>query len=186
MLKRFGRVPKRGEQVHDRRPHASRSLRADSRRVYTCSKSYPRTSSAPDAVLGAARAPATVRARPHVVGVRARRVTVAGFAPLYLFPLPLVTLALLAWLWPRAHAAARRALGWWFGLGFFLAGVSWVYVSLHDFGAHARAARGARDACSSARSSRFSRRPPGYGCRRACRRRAAVQLRCLLSRRCGR
>jgi apolipoprotein N-acyltransferase len=62
--------------------------------------------------------------------------TVAGFAPLYLFPLPILTLALLLHLWTRssdAKAAAR--LGWWFGLAFFLTGVSWVYVSLHDFGA---------------------------------------------------
>lgn len=62
--------------------------------------------------------------------------SVAGFAPLYLFPLPIVTLACLLHLWTEvsdARSAAR--LGWWFGLGFFLCGVSWVYVSLHDFGA---------------------------------------------------
>lgn len=62
--------------------------------------------------------------------------TVAGFAPLYLFPLPVVTLALLMRAWLDAASARRAAaLGWWFGLGFFLTGVSWVYVSLHTFGA---------------------------------------------------
>ena len=62
--------------------------------------------------------------------------TVAGFAPLYLFPLPVVTLALLMRAWQRADNARRAAvLGWWFGLGFFVTGVSWVYVSLHTFGA---------------------------------------------------
>ena len=62
--------------------------------------------------------------------------TVAGFAPLYLFPLPVFTLAALAWLIGRADTPRRAAiLGWWFGLGFFLTGVSWVYVSLHNFGA---------------------------------------------------
>jgi apolipoprotein N-acyltransferase len=62
--------------------------------------------------------------------------TVAGFAPLYLFPLPIVTLAFLLHQWTQAPDAGSAArLGWWFGLGFFLAGVSWVYVSLHDFGA---------------------------------------------------
>ena len=63
-------------------------------------------------------------------------VTVLGFAPFYLYPLPVVTLALLILLWRRT--ASRRAallVGWSFGLGYFLAGVSWVYVSLHDFGA---------------------------------------------------
>jgi apolipoprotein N-acyltransferase len=62
--------------------------------------------------------------------------TVAGFAPLYLFPLPPLTLALLMLLWLRADSPRRAwALGWWFGLGFFVTGVSWVYVSLHTFGA---------------------------------------------------
>lgn len=63
-------------------------------------------------------------------------VTVAGFQPFALFPLPLLTLALLLGQWQRAPSARRRiALGFAFGLGLFLAGVSWVYVSLHDFGA---------------------------------------------------
>lgn len=62
--------------------------------------------------------------------------TVAGFAPLYLFPLPVVTIALMIGLWSRADTPRRAAaLGGWFGLGFFLTGVSWVYVSLHNFGA---------------------------------------------------
>ncbi|MES2561633.1 MAG: apolipoprotein N-acyltransferase [Pseudomonadota bacterium] len=64
-------------------------------------------------------------------------VTVAGFAPLYFYPLPIFTLAALMWLWSRAPTTTRRAfaIGWWFGLGFFLTGVSWVYVSLNTFGA---------------------------------------------------
>jgi len=59
---------------------------------------------------------------------------VLGFAPFELFPLPVLSLALLFRLW--RHAAPRRAaaLGFAWGLGFFLAGVSWVYVSLHDVG----------------------------------------------------
>lgn len=61
--------------------------------------------------------------------------TVAGFAPLYLFALPVLTLAGLMWLWRQADRPKRAfALGWWFGLGFFLTGVSWVYVSLNTFG----------------------------------------------------
>ena len=62
--------------------------------------------------------------------------TVAGFAPFHLFPLPVVTLALLLHMAERAGAAAPAfRIGFAFGLGYFLAGVSWVYVSLHDFGA---------------------------------------------------
>jgi apolipoprotein N-acyltransferase len=62
-------------------------------------------------------------------------VTVAGFSPFGLFPLPFVTLMLLFMLW-RGAATPRYAalLGFFWGLGFFLAGVSWVYVSLHDIG----------------------------------------------------
>ena len=60
----------------------------------------------------------------------------AGYAPLYLFPLPVVTLATLFHLWSRARSPRAAAVtGFAFGLGLFLFGVSWVYVSLHDFGA---------------------------------------------------
>jgi apolipoprotein N-acyltransferase len=62
--------------------------------------------------------------------------SVAGFAPLYLFPLPIVTVAVLMLQWHDAATPRRGAwLGGCFGLGYFLTGVSWVYVSLHTFGA---------------------------------------------------
>jgi apolipoprotein N-acyltransferase len=59
---------------------------------------------------------------------------VLAFAPFELHPLAFLTLALLVHLW--MHAPPRRCawLGYWFGLGLFGAGVSWVYVSLHQFG----------------------------------------------------
>jgi apolipoprotein N-acyltransferase len=61
--------------------------------------------------------------------------TVAGFAPLAVFPLPLLTLAALLLVWLRAatpQAAFRTGVA--FGAGLFGVGASWVYVSLHDFG----------------------------------------------------
>jgi len=62
--------------------------------------------------------------------------TVPGFAPFSLFLLPVLALAVLLRLWQRAPTPARAAaIGFGYGLGLFLAGVSWVYVSLHDFGA---------------------------------------------------
>ena len=62
--------------------------------------------------------------------------TVGAFAPFEIFLLPVVTLAALLYLLERrATRGAAFKLGFAFGLGFFLAGVSWVYVSLHDFGA---------------------------------------------------
>jgi len=61
--------------------------------------------------------------------------TVAGFAPLHLYPLPILALSGLLLLWERSrNARSAAAIGFCFGLGMFLAGVSWVYVSLHDFG----------------------------------------------------
>lgn len=85
---------------------------------------------------GAARRRRFAIERSSLAAAALGAVTVTGFAPFHLYPVPLATFALLMWLWGRAPNARRAAaLGWWFGLGFFLAGVSWVYVSLHDFGA---------------------------------------------------
>lgn len=61
-------------------------------------------------------------------------VTAAGFAPFGLFVLPFLTLAWLMHAWREASPARAASLGWSWGLGFFLAGVSWVYVSLKVFG----------------------------------------------------
>ena len=61
--------------------------------------------------------------------------TVLGFAPFYLFPIPLFTLALLCHFWRRSATPFNAAmLGFSFGMGMFSAGVTWIYVSLHDFG----------------------------------------------------
>ncbi len=70
-----------------------------------------------------------------VAALAAGALSVAGFAPLAAFPLPFLTLAGLLLLWRRA-ATPRGAfwIGFAFGAGLFGAGVSWVYVSLHDFG----------------------------------------------------
>ena len=62
-------------------------------------------------------------------------VSVAAFAPLEVFALPVLTLALLFHLWQGAASPRAAAwLGFAWGMGFFLTGVSWVYVSLHDVG----------------------------------------------------
>jgi apolipoprotein N-acyltransferase len=59
--------------------------------------------------------------------------SVLGFSPFDLFLVGLAAFALLAHLWLRS-AASPFLIGFFFGLGQFLAGVSWVYVSLHRFG----------------------------------------------------
>ena len=60
--------------------------------------------------------------------------SVLAFAPAGLYPLALVTFALLAHLWVRATPRDAFWLGGSFGLGLFGAGVSWIYVSLSEFG----------------------------------------------------
>ncbi|MDP1527003.1 MAG: apolipoprotein N-acyltransferase [Rhodocyclaceae bacterium] len=72
---------------------------------------------------------------PSLLAAGLGAVSVLGFAPFEWFPLPILTLALLFRLWQRSASPRPAAwLGFCFGLGFFLAGVSWVYVSLHDVG----------------------------------------------------
>ena len=62
-------------------------------------------------------------------------VSVAGFAPFHLHPLPILALAFLFLMWERARTARHAAwLGFVFGMGFFLTGTSWIYISLHTFG----------------------------------------------------
>ena len=60
---------------------------------------------------------------------------VFGFAPFGIFPVPILALAALFIVWQGA-ATPRVAAGqgFWFGLGFFSAGISWIYVALHDYG----------------------------------------------------
>lgn len=62
--------------------------------------------------------------------------SVLGYAPFGVFVLPLLAIAALLVSWERAAGPRAAAYtGFFYGLGFFLCGVSWVYVSLHDFGA---------------------------------------------------
>jgi apolipoprotein N-acyltransferase len=68
-----------------------------------------------------------------VAGV-AGAVAVAGFAPVALAPLALLSVALLFFLIARTTPRGAFRLGFAWGAGFFGVGVSWVYVSLHDFG----------------------------------------------------
>lgn len=62
--------------------------------------------------------------------------TVLGFAPFYLFPIPVISLAVLLGFCHKSQTPLQAALfGFCFGMGLFCAGVTWIYVSLHDFGA---------------------------------------------------
>jgi apolipoprotein N-acyltransferase len=60
---------------------------------------------------------------------------VPGFAPLDIFPLPMLALAVLFAHWRRASGPRQAAaMGLRFGFGLFAAGIGWIYVALHDYG----------------------------------------------------
>ena len=70
-----------------------------------------------------------------VASLAAGAVAVAGFAPLNIWPVPVLSLALLFGLLARTTSIrAGFLLGLSWGLGFFLTGVSWVYVSMSVYG----------------------------------------------------
>ena len=57
-----------------------------------------------------------------------------AFAPLDVFWLAPVTVAVLFLIWAKAPARQAALQGFVFGLGMALAGVSWIYVSIHQYG----------------------------------------------------
>lgn len=63
-------------------------------------------------------------------------ITVLSFAPFYIFPIPVFTLAVLFKFWREKNMVPRHValLSFAFSMGMFGAGVTWLYVSLHDFG----------------------------------------------------
>lgn len=72
---------------------------------------------------------------PRVTALLLGMLAVGGYAPIGIYPLPILTLAGLFLLLQKAGSARQGTwLGYCYGLGLFGAGVSWIYVSLHDFG----------------------------------------------------
>lgn len=72
---------------------------------------------------------------PHLLLALFGAISVFSFAPLYLFPLMWLSLAALTFAIqksPSPKAAAWR--GFSFGLGFFLANIHWIFISLNTFG----------------------------------------------------
>jgi apolipoprotein N-acyltransferase len=69
-----------------------------------------------------------------VIAFLAGAATVLAFAPFQLHPLAFLTFAVLMHQWMSAPPRACAWRGWCFGFGLYLAGASWVYVSLHQFG----------------------------------------------------
>ena len=82
-----------------------------------------------------ARSAARVLAVGLLLPLAAGAVCVLAFAPFRLWPLAIAALAVLFAVLAASGSPRQAWLsGFAFGLGYFLAGVSWMYVSLHDFG----------------------------------------------------
>ncbi len=77
-----------------------------------------------------------IRSRPlaHLLAIVAGILLVGAFSPFDLWPLALLSPALLSLLWLKTPSRWAVGIGYAFGLGFFGAGVSWVYHSIHEFG----------------------------------------------------
>lgn len=57
-----------------------------------------------------------------------------ALAPFTLWPVAAISPAVLWLLWHFSERSLTPLLGWFYGLGLFGAGASWVYVSIHQFG----------------------------------------------------
>lgn len=68
---------------------------------------------------------------PYLLGALA----VLGFAPYYIFPATLLSIIGFCYLWHQTSTPKSAFyLGFQFGLGLFVLGIYWIYISLHDFG----------------------------------------------------
>ncbi|HYQ71343.1 MAG TPA: apolipoprotein N-acyltransferase, partial [Gammaproteobacteria bacterium] len=59
---------------------------------------------------------------------------VTAFAPLGWYPLACLALVPLFYCWQQDTPGQALRHGLLFGLGYFGAGISWVFVSVHDYG----------------------------------------------------
>ena len=72
--------------------------------------------------------------RPLLVALLAGLALPFAFAPFGLFPLAIVSPAILFWLWRQMSARQAFFSGYLFGVGYFGLGASWVAVSMYRFG----------------------------------------------------
>lgn len=69
-----------------------------------------------------------------LLSIVAGAIFVLGLAPWQLWPAIPISMGLLLWLLHRTTQTSGFITGWLYGLGFFVAGASWVYVSINVFG----------------------------------------------------
>ncbi|NJO35080.1 MAG: hypothetical protein HC869_20185, partial [Rhodospirillales bacterium] len=79
--------------------------------------------------------------RRRAAAIIAGAASVLALAPFFIWPILWITLPALVWLidgaiegatrtlqgrWHRRPAAAAAEIGWWFGFGYFIAGLFWI------------------------------------------------------------
>ena len=69
-----------------------------------------------------------------LVAIAAGAILPFAFAPYGVYPLAIVCVAVLFYLWNGSSARGSALLGWLFGVGMFGHGVWWIQVSVHQFG----------------------------------------------------
>ena len=70
----------------------------------------------------------------YVLAAIAGALVTLSLAPFNYWPLGILSSAVLAWLLMNVSPAQAALRGWFYGLGLFGAGTSWVYVSIHVYG----------------------------------------------------
>ncbi|MFT0211329.1 apolipoprotein N-acyltransferase [Pseudomonas sp. F1_0610] len=70
----------------------------------------------------------------HFIAFISGSLITLSLAPFNLWPLAILSVALLYLGLDKLGQRAAMARSWWFGFGLFASGASWVYVSIHQFG----------------------------------------------------
>ncbi|UTW06579.1 apolipoprotein N-acyltransferase [Pseudomonas benzenivorans] len=71
----------------------------------------------------------------NLIALAAGAITPLALAPFDLWPLAILSIALFYLGLRDLHSRQAAWRGWCYGFGLFAAGTSWVYVSIHDYGA---------------------------------------------------
>ena len=70
----------------------------------------------------------------YLIAILAGIILFFAFAPHGIYPLAIISPALLLFSWSKLNARQALFSGWLFGISFFGFGASWIYISLHNYG----------------------------------------------------
>ena len=73
-------------------------------------------------------------AQPRLIAVLSGLIFPFAIAPFFLWPIAIVSLIGLLFSLRNSSAKEAAIRTWFFGFGKFSVGVSWIYVSMHDYG----------------------------------------------------